>query len=101
VLMAAVKAGVGRETAHEAIRRHALDVAEELREHGSGRNDLLDRLAADPALRVDRSTIEQLITAPLEFTGAAGSQIAEVVDRVEKIAAEHPDAAAYNPAPIL
>jgi adenylosuccinate lyase len=101
VLMAAVKAGVGRETAHEAIKRHALDVANELREQGSDHNDLLDRLAADPVLRVDRSAIEQVITAPLEFTGAAASQITEVVDRVGKIAAEHTDAAAYRPAPIL
>ncbi len=101
VLMAAVKAGVGRETAHEAIKRHALDVAAELREHGTDRNDLFDRLAADPVLKVDRSTIEQLTMAPLEFTGAAGTQIAEIVDRVEKVAAEYPDAATYEPAPIL
>jgi adenylosuccinate lyase len=52
-------------------------------------------------LRVDRSAIEHAITAPLEFTGAAASQITEVVDRVGKIAAEHTDAAAYRPAPIL
>jgi adenylosuccinate lyase len=101
VLMAAVKAGVGRETAHAAIRRHALDVASELREHGTDRNDLLDRLAADPALHVDRSDLQQLITAPLEFTGAARTQIAEVVDRVEKLAAEYPDASSYTPDPIL
>jgi adenylosuccinate lyase len=101
VLMAAVKAGVGRETAHEAIRRHALDVTTELREDGSDRNDVLDRLAADPALHVDRSSLEQLIKAPLEFTGAARTQIAEVAGRVEKLAAEYPDAAAYEPAPIL
>jgi adenylosuccinate lyase len=101
VLMAAVKAGVGRETAHEAIKRHALDVALELREHGADSNDLLDLLAADPALHVDRSTIDHLITAPLEFTGAAQAQLAEVVGRVEKLAAENSAAAAYTPAPIL
>ncbi len=101
VMMAAVKAGVGRETAHEAIKGHALDIAAELREHGTDRNDLLERLAADPALHVDRSTLEQLVRAPLEFTGAARTQIAEVVGRVEKVAAEYADAAAYHPAPIL
>jgi adenylosuccinate lyase len=101
VLIAAVKAGVGRETAHEVIRRHALDVAAELREPGTGRNDLLDRLAGDTALRVDRATIEQTVRMPLEFTGAAATQIADVVDRVQKLAAEFPEAAAYNPAPIL
>jgi adenylosuccinate lyase len=58
-------------------------------------------LAADPALHVDRSTIDHLITAPLEFTGAAQAQLAEVVGRVEKLAAENSAAAAYTPAPIL
>ena len=101
VMMAAVKAGVGRETAHEAIKGHALDIAAELREHGTDRNDLLERLAADPALNVDHSALEQLVRAPLEFTGAARTQIAEVVGRVEKVAAEYADAAAYHPAPIL
>jgi adenylosuccinate lyase len=101
IMMAAVKAGVGRETAHEAIRRHALDVAAEQRERGGGHNDLLDRLAADPALQIDHTTIEQEIRAPLAFTGAAGSQITDVVDRIVKLAAENPAAAAYEPRPIL
>jgi adenylosuccinate lyase len=101
VLMAAVKAGVGREQAHEVIRRHALEVAAALHDGVAERNDLLDRLAADPALPVDRETIEQLTRVPLQFTGAAAGQIADVVGRVEKLAAEHPDAAGYQPAPIL
>ncbi|HET6918516.1 MAG TPA: adenylosuccinate lyase [Jiangellaceae bacterium] len=101
VLMAAVKAGVGRETAHQAIRRHALDVAAQVREQGTEHNDLLDRLAADPVLQAERATIEQTIRRPLEFTGAAAAQIANVADRIEKLAAEYPDAAAYDPEPIL
>jgi adenylosuccinate lyase len=101
VLMAAVKAGVGRETAHQAIRRHALDVAAQVREQGTEHNDLLDRLAADPVLHAERATIEQTIRRPLEFTGAAAAQIANVADRIEKLAAEYPDAAAYDPEPIL
>jgi adenylosuccinate lyase len=100
-LMAAVKAGVGRETAHQAIRRHALDVAAQVREQGTEHNDLLDRLAADPVLHAERATIEQTIRRPLEFTGVAAAQIANVADRIEKLAAEYPDAAAYDPEPIL
>ena len=101
VLMASVRAGVGRETAHEVIGRHARDVAAQVREQGTDRNDLLDRLAADPALQVDRATLDETIRAPLEFTGAAAAQIADVVSRVEKLAAEYLDAAAYQPGPIL
>jgi adenylosuccinate lyase len=96
--MAAVKAGVGRETAHEVIRKHALEVALDLRA-GSERNDLLDRLARDSGLGLDH--LDDLVRAPLEFTGAAGAQVAEVVRQVQDVAAKHPEAAAYSPAPIL
>ena len=47
VLMAAVRAGVGREAAHEAIKEHAVAVALAHARAGPGDNDLFDRLAAD------------------------------------------------------
>src|SRR5918992_1688559 len=50
VLMAAVRAGVGRETAHEAIKEHAVAVALSMREQGAERNDLFERLASDQRL---------------------------------------------------
>jgi adenylosuccinate lyase len=100
VLMAAVKGGIGRETAHEVIKEHALDVALNQRS-GSVGNDLLDRLARDPRLGLDRPDLDDLVRSPMEFTGAAGAQTAEVIRRVQDVVAKHPDAAAYSPAPIL
>jgi len=100
VLMAAVKGGIGRETAHEVIKEHALDVALDLRS-GSVGNDLIDRLARDPRLGLDRPDLDDLVRSPMEFTGAAGAQTAEVIRRVQDVVAKHPDAAAYSPAPIL
>ncbi|MGH9248899.1 MAG: adenylosuccinate lyase, partial [Acidimicrobiales bacterium] len=100
VLMAAVRNGVGRETAHEVIKKHALDVALGLRD-GENVNDLLDRLARDPRLGFDHPNLDDLVHEPLAFTGAAATQVAEVVRQVEKIAAAHPVAASYVPAPIL
>ncbi|MEK9737176.1 MAG: adenylosuccinate lyase, partial [Candidatus Nanopelagicales bacterium] len=100
VLMAAVRAGVGRETAHEAIKEHAVGVALAMRE-GTAANDLLDRLAADERLGLSREALAALIAEPMEFTGAARDQVARVADRVEQIAARHPDAAAYSPGSIL
>jgi adenylosuccinate lyase len=101
VLMAAVKRGVGREVAHQAIKEHAVAVALDLRERGSDRNDLMDRLAGDARLGLSRAKLAALVAEPLSFTGAANAQISEVFARVEKIAAAHPEAAAYTPAPIL
>jgi adenylosuccinate lyase len=50
VLVAAVRNGVGREQAHEAIKEHAVAAALRLREDGAEGNDLIERLAADPRL---------------------------------------------------
>ncbi len=100
VLIAAVKAGVGRETAYEVIKKHALDVALDLRS-GAERNDLLDRLGRDVRLGFDRTSLDDLVRSPIEFTGAAGAQVAAVVRRVQDVAAKYPTAAGYTPAPIL
>jgi adenylosuccinate lyase len=100
VLMAAVRGGVGREAAHEAIKGHAVAVALEMRQ-GRAQNDLFDRLAADPRLGLNRGAIAALVRDSVEFTGAARSQTQSVVRRVEALVARHPDAAAYTPGSIL
>jgi adenylosuccinate lyase len=100
VLLAAVRRGVGRETAHEVIKEHAVAVALAMRETGSG-NDLLDRLAADSRLGVSRADLDAAVAQPLDLAGTAGSQVAGVVSRIEKLAAAHPDAAAYRPGLVL
>ncbi|WP_019856267.1 adenylosuccinate lyase [Actinopolyspora mortivallis] len=101
VLMAAVRAGVGRESAHEAIKEHAVAVALDMRERGLERNDLLDRLAADERIPLDREQLGWLLSDPLEFTGAASSQVREVVGEINGITERYPEAAAYTPSPIL
>jgi adenylosuccinate lyase len=101
VLVASVRKGVGRETAHEAIREHAVAVALAMREKGSATNDLLDRLAADERLRLSRREIDALVGDRVDFVGMASAQVRAVADRVAAIVAEHPEAAAYSPPPIL
>ncbi len=101
VLVAATGRGVGRETAHEAIREHAVAVALEMRERGLAGNDLLDRLAADARLRLTRAEIQALVADPASFVGAAPAQVAAVARAVGEVVARHPEAAAYRPEPIL
>ena len=55
VLMAAVRAGAGREQAHEAIKENAVAVALEMRDKGAEGNDLFARLAADSRLGLSES----------------------------------------------
>jgi adenylosuccinate lyase len=101
VLMAAVRAGTGREQAHEAIKEHAVRVALDMREQGAADNDLLARLAADPRLGLDEGTLTGLLTDPLEFTGAAQAQVRAVIAAVDLALESEPAAASYQPEPIL
>jgi adenylosuccinate lyase len=100
VLMAAVRNGVGRETAHEAIKEAAVGVALEMR-RGAAVNDLLDRLAADERLGLTKEQLASLVAEPITFTGAAVSQVQTVVRRIAEVTARHPRAAAYSPGAIL
>jgi adenylosuccinate lyase len=101
VLMAAVKAGAGREAAHEAIKEHAVAVALEMRREGRADNDLLARLAADVRLPLNRADLDGLLADPAAFTGLAGAQVAAFGVEVAAVVAKHPEAAAYQPGGIL
>ncbi|MFB7287751.1 adenylosuccinate lyase [Actinacidiphila glaucinigra] len=101
VLMGAVRAGVGRELAHEVIKEHAVASALAMREKGAERNELLDRLAEDERIPLDRGGLDALMADRLSFTGAAADQVAEVVRRIAEVAGRYPQAAAYTPGAIL
>jgi adenylosuccinate lyase len=94
ILIAAVRAGMGRESAHEVIRQHAVAAAVE-------KVDLLDRLAADPRLPLDRHALDTALADRAAFTGAAGSQVDAVVTAVQELVDRYPEAAKYTPGEIL
>ena len=96
VLIAAMRHGTGRETAHQAISEHAIAVALHMRETGRSDNDLLDRLAADPRLGVTSRRAGRRLHNPLELAGtAAAGGDAGQPDR--EGATAHPDAGSYRP----
>jgi len=104
VLMAAVRNGVGREAAHEAIKEQAVGVALDMRQ-GQAHNDVFERLAADSRLGLSRERLEALVAEPITFTGAAVDQVHAVVRRIEEVVARHdaerPGASSYTPDAIL
>jgi adenylosuccinate lyase len=100
VLMAAVKTGVGREEAHEAIKEAAVGAALDMR-RGQAGSDVFTRLAADPRIGLTAADLGALVSAPIDFTGAAVAQVRAVVAAVESVTARYPEAAAYSPADIL
>ncbi len=103
ILMEAVKAGAGRETAHEAIKEHALAAAKAIREGGSGNGDgdMLDRLSGDKRLGLSKKSLRAILSENERFVGAAPHQVDAFVAQVRPILRKNAKAAAYEPAPLL
>jgi adenylosuccinate lyase len=80
ILMAAVKAGGDRQALHEAIREHAQAAAAAVKDEGKD-NDLLQRLADDPAFAAIRDELPSM-TDPARFVGRAPSQVDAFVEEV-------------------
>ena len=99
ILMEAVKGGAGRETAHEAIKEHALATTRALRTGGDA--DLLGRLAGDKRVGLGRKKLQVLLADSARFVGAAPHQADEFAAAVAPLVKKHRDAADYRPAPLL
>lgn len=101
VLMEAVKAGAGREGAHEAIKEHAVAVARDMRTGKVGTNDLFQRLAQDTRLGLTPSQFDSVFEQGRANSGDAGAQVDAFSAQVDAVAAAHPDGAGYEPGAIL
>lgn len=77
-LLLGVSAGGDRQTLHEVIRRHSLTVAEAV-SRGEA-NDLLGRLANDPAFRGVPASALQAELDPANYTGRAARQVTEFIE---------------------
>jgi adenylosuccinate lyase len=100
ILMEAVKRGAGRETAHEAIKEHALAAAKALRS-GGGDADLLSRLAGDKRLGLGRKALQAILAENARFVGAAPHQVDAFVAEVKPLAKRLKGAADYKPGRLL
>ena len=80
ILMEAVATGGDRQKAHEVIRRHSIAAAKAMKD-GAATNDLLDRLAGDPALGVSRDRLALAADAS-RYTGRAAEQVDEFLSEV-------------------
>lgn len=98
LLMAAVKKGMGRETAHKIIKTCATKSIEGLR-RGGVKNMFLEELCSAEEFPLDRFEIKRIIESVDH--GACRSQVDAITKRVVKVVQRFPDAAKYTPAPIL
>lgn len=90
VLMASVAAGAGREEAHRIISEHV--------PKGDG---FFSAVADDERLPVAAVDVEQIKGQHLALTGAGAEQARAFAAHAQELATQNPNAAAYQPEPIL
>jgi adenylosuccinate lyase len=101
IMMEAVKAGVGRETAHHAIKEHAVATVNDLRSGTVTENDLIQRLCQDERLGLTETQLQAILAQGRENVGAAKSQVDQFVEKVDEYSQRFPEAANYSPGVIL
>ncbi len=90
ILMACVKRGGDRQELHEVIRTHSQAAAARVKQEG-GDNDLLDRLANDPAIGMSRDEIDRVLDLKA-FIGRAPEQVDEFIEaEVRPVLERHAD----------
>ena len=80
LLMRGVKAGGDRQRLHEVIRTHSLAVAQAIAEQGVA-NDLLERLARDPAFKALHVALAAGELDPAAYVGRAPRQVDDFLER--------------------
>lgn len=97
LLVVATQNGIGRETAHAAIKDHAKKAALEMRTKGKVSRALIDRLAADPRMKgVTKEQFGKALDNPIEFVGRAPEQITKIVAKTQQVIDKYPEEALYK-----
>jgi len=76
ILMACVKAGMGREIAHEVIKKHATS---------KSADQFFTSLANEKDFPLTLAQLNDLIKDPADFAGDAASQSNEIADQIKKL----------------
>jgi adenylosuccinate lyase len=76
ILMACVKAGMGREIAHEVIKKHATT---------KSADQFFSSLANEKDFPLTVAQLNDLIKNPADFAGDAASQSNEIADQIKKL----------------
>jgi adenylosuccinate lyase len=86
LIVRAVRAGRDRQVAHETIRKHSIAAARAVKD--GARNDMLERLSADPDFGVPLSDLQNA-AEPGRYVGRAPDQVTEFLAGVRDVLASH------------
>ena len=100
-MMEAVKAGAGRESAHEAIKEHAVATIRDIRSGAIQTNDLVTRLANDDRISLNQEQLDAIFEDEARLSGMAKHQVMALSERAEQLASVYPEALQYQPGQIL
>ncbi|RKX30195.1 MAG: adenylosuccinate lyase [Verrucomicrobia bacterium] len=101
ILMEAVKAGAGRETAHEVIKEHALEATVARREGRLDQADMVERLGADDRIPLTSAEIRKVLSSGRKFVGSAPTQVDAFRRTVKGWMKRFPEATRLEPGAIL
>ena len=91
ILMDAVKAGGDRQALHERIRTHSLAAGSRVKDEGKD-NDLLERIAADPAFGLTREQIQKRLD-PADYIGCCPEQVERfLAEYIQPVLEQYPQA---------
>jgi adenylosuccinate lyase len=76
ILISCVKAGMGREAAHEVIKKYATT---------NTASNFFEALGADKSFPLSTNQLQELIKDPAEFAGSAIEQSREISERIKRI----------------
>ena len=82
IMMEAVKKGGDRQELHERIRVHSMEAAKKVKVEGQ-KNDLIERIAADPAFNLNLDELRAVLE-PKNYIGRSPSQVEEFINEVVK-----------------
>ena len=82
IMMEAVKRGGDRQELHERIRVHSMEAAKKVKVEGD-KNDLIERIAADPAFNLNLDELKSVLE-PKNYVGRSPQQVEEFVNEVVK-----------------
>jgi len=101
LLMHAVRAGAGRETAHEIIKEHAVATALAMREGKADGSLLITKLGEDERFPGSAADLAAMISDASDLLGSVDRQIGTFAADVAAEMAAHPEAAGYRGEAIL
>lgn len=78
IIMEGVKAGGDRQELHEQIRVHSMEAAKQVKVEGKD-NDLIDRIIADEAFKIDKTKLLEIMN-PKNFIGMAPAQTVDFIN---------------------